>query len=58
MERIMESMFDIAYLVVVITLGLTLVRRSGRETESSWLASWPWCSGSVTRFTSFRASMP
>ncbi len=34
MERIMESIFDIAYLVAVITLGLTLVRRSGRDTES------------------------
>ncbi len=34
MERIMESIFDIAYLVVVITLGLTLVRRAGRDTES------------------------
>jgi hypothetical protein len=34
MERIMESIFDIAYLLVVITLGLTLVRRSGRDTES------------------------
>lgn len=34
MERIMESLFDIAYLVVVISLGLTLVRRSGRDMES------------------------
>lgn len=34
MERIMESIFDIAYLVVVITLGLTLVRRAGQDTES------------------------
>lgn len=34
MERIMESIFDLAYLAVVITLGLTLVRRSGRDTET------------------------
>lgn len=34
MARIMESVFDIAYLVVVITLGLTLVRRSGRDMET------------------------
>ncbi|MGB9666526.1 MAG: hypothetical protein ACPL2N_04375 [Candidatus Cryosericum sp.] len=34
MERIMESLFDIAYLVVVISLGLTLVRGSGRDMES------------------------
>lgn len=37
MERIMESIFDIAYLVVVITLGLTLVRWSGRDMETRLL---------------------
>lgn len=37
MERIMESIFDIAYLVVVITLGLTLIKRSGRDIETRLL---------------------
>ncbi|MCX6086597.1 MAG: hypothetical protein NTW63_02440 [Caldiserica bacterium] len=34
MRNIMESVFDIAYLFVVVTMGLTLVTRAGRDTES------------------------
>lgn len=50
MQAIMEPIFDVAYLVSVITIGIKMIRRSGGKSRQYTLFGWSVaivCKGSI-----------
>ena len=43
MQAVMETAFDAAYLVTVITIGILMIRAAGEGTSSGSSESWRWC---------------
>lgn len=58
MQAIMETTFDVVYLVTVITLGILMIRRPKAAPQFRLLDGWLLCWGPAMPFTWFLAPLP